>query len=131
MGGAILFVSFLPARPPKQTNMAILTIGGKDRQIEVTHGVFYDYEVFTGRTFGSDLKYFAGADFSVQRVADFCYCALRAPIMDAGGTVDFRPRDVANWLLSDKKAMSAFTKMLNDALGGEEAAETDEPGKNK
>jgi hypothetical protein len=94
-----------------------IKIGGHERKIQIDYSIFYDYEAATGRTAQNDAIYFTPQNFSIQRFSDFIYCALAAPIRETGGMVDFTPRKVADWLLSDVSAMEAVTKLISDAFG--------------
>lgn len=104
-----------------------ITIGGKDRAIRVDYSVFYHYEVRTGRSAQSDAVYFSAENFSIQKFADFVFCALASPIWKAGATPDFDAADVADWIMSDTPAMDALGKIIGDAFSA--GAKTDEDKK--
>lgn len=104
-----------------------INIGGKDRAIRVDYSVFYHYEVRTGRSAQADAVYFSAENFSIQRFADFVFCALASPIWKAGATPDFDAADVADWVMSDPASMDALGRIIGDAFGS--GAKTDEAEK--
>lgn len=112
--------------------MATIKIGGKERQIWLDMGIAYDYEITTGRALHADINDItAGA--SLVKVVDLLYTALSVPIREKGGTVDFRPRDVATWIATEPNVTEKFARLLNDAFAipHDEAGEGEEEKKKK
>ena len=93
--------------------MNSVTIGGKDRPVNIGWGMLKEFGKLTGRTFG---QVFEVADLTFDDIEKLLYAGLKWGARREGQEFDVKLKDIGGWLDDDIQAVTDFMVIFQEEL---------------